>query len=249
MQSFAKLIVRLGFERERRLFSPGADGGIIRRAFSQRDPGVRKIGQSQENGVSRRFHFGDLLVQCCDAVADIVGTLDEETAALCRRIPLDDLPAERIWGEIEKRLVRAARPSAGFVLALARANLSMQQTLQGLENSADGAPFPTQDAEQTVDALNRLALALLNNAQQIEQGESGTGLQEALEQLTELAESAAQGATTESVVLTGEPSEEIVKLADVRHAGDKRSEIFLLPDLAPGKRQRAQGAAVKSAEE
>jgi nucleotide-binding universal stress UspA family protein len=39
------------------------------------------------------------------------------------------------------------------------------------------------------------------------------------EQLTALAESAAQGATTESVVLTGEPSEEIVKLADVRDAG------------------------------
>jgi tRNA nucleotidyltransferase (CCA-adding enzyme) len=45
-------------------------------------------------------------------------TLDEETAALCRRIPLDDLPAERIWGEIEKLLLRARRPSIGFALAL-----------------------------------------------------------------------------------------------------------------------------------
>ena len=38
------------------------------------------------------------------------------------------------------------------------------------------------------------------------------------EQLTVLAESVARGAVTESVVLTGEPSEEIVKLADVRDA-------------------------------
>jgi nucleotide-binding universal stress UspA family protein len=38
------------------------------------------------------------------------------------------------------------------------------------------------------------------------------------EQLTALADSAARGAVTESVVLTGEPSEEIVKLADVRDA-------------------------------
>jgi tRNA nucleotidyltransferase (CCA-adding enzyme) len=45
-------------------------------------------------------------------------TLDERTAALCRRIPLDDLPAERIWGEIEKLLLRARRPSVGFALAL-----------------------------------------------------------------------------------------------------------------------------------
>jgi tRNA nucleotidyltransferase (CCA-adding enzyme) len=44
--------------------------------------------------------------------------MDAATAALCRRIPLDDLPAERVWGEIEKLLLRAARPSRGFQLAL-----------------------------------------------------------------------------------------------------------------------------------
>jgi tRNA nucleotidyltransferase (CCA-adding enzyme) len=46
-------------------------------------------------------------------------TLDAPTHELCRRIPLDDLPAERIWGEIEKLLLRARRPSIGFALALA----------------------------------------------------------------------------------------------------------------------------------
>lgn len=45
-------------------------------------------------------------------------TLDPSTEALCRRIPLDDLPPERIWGEIEKLLLQAARPSIGFELAL-----------------------------------------------------------------------------------------------------------------------------------
>jgi len=44
--------------------------------------------------------------------------LDTRTAELCRRIPLDDLPAERVWGEIEKLLLRARRPSLGFTLAL-----------------------------------------------------------------------------------------------------------------------------------
>lgn len=42
---------------------------------------------------------------------------DDETRALFRDIPLDDLPAERIWGEVEK-LLRASRPSIGFTLAL-----------------------------------------------------------------------------------------------------------------------------------
>jgi tRNA nucleotidyltransferase (CCA-adding enzyme) len=43
--------------------------------------------------------------------------LDEQTAALCRRIRLDDLPAERIWGEIEKLLLLARRPAIGFRIA------------------------------------------------------------------------------------------------------------------------------------
>jgi tRNA nucleotidyltransferase (CCA-adding enzyme) len=45
-------------------------------------------------------------------------TMDPSSAELCRRIPLDDLPAERIWGEFEKLLLRARRPSIGFALAL-----------------------------------------------------------------------------------------------------------------------------------
>jgi tRNA nucleotidyltransferase (CCA-adding enzyme) len=44
--------------------------------------------------------------------------MDAGTMELCRRIPLHDLPAERIWGEIEKLLLRAPRPSRGFELAL-----------------------------------------------------------------------------------------------------------------------------------
>jgi tRNA nucleotidyltransferase (CCA-adding enzyme) len=45
-------------------------------------------------------------------------TVDPATAALCRQIPLDDLPPERIWGEMEKLLLQAQRPSLGFALAL-----------------------------------------------------------------------------------------------------------------------------------
>ena len=44
--------------------------------------------------------------------------LEDKTAALCRELALDDLPAERIWGEIEKLLLHAEHPSIGFRLAL-----------------------------------------------------------------------------------------------------------------------------------
>ena len=45
-------------------------------------------------------------------------TVADETKRLCRSLPLDDLPSERIWGEIEKLLLQAARPSIGLALAL-----------------------------------------------------------------------------------------------------------------------------------
>jgi tRNA nucleotidyltransferase (CCA-adding enzyme) len=42
--------------------------------------------------------------------------LDDEARELCRTIPLDDLPPERVWGELEKLLL-APRPSIGLALA------------------------------------------------------------------------------------------------------------------------------------
>ncbi|MFN2516809.1 MAG: CCA tRNA nucleotidyltransferase [Pyrinomonadaceae bacterium] len=40
--------------------------------------------------------------------------IEPETQALCRSIDLSDLPAERIWGEVEKMLLAARRPSIGL---------------------------------------------------------------------------------------------------------------------------------------
>jgi tRNA nucleotidyltransferase (CCA-adding enzyme) len=44
-------------------------------------------------------------------------TLDEQTKRICRAIALDDLPAERVWGELEKLLLKAQKPSIGFSTA------------------------------------------------------------------------------------------------------------------------------------
>jgi len=65
--------------------------------------------------------FGDDSLRVLRAIqfaARFEFNLDPGTADLCRSIPLDDLPAERVWGEIEKLLLQAARPSIGFTLAL-----------------------------------------------------------------------------------------------------------------------------------
>jgi tRNA nucleotidyltransferase (CCA-adding enzyme) len=44
-------------------------------------------------------------------------TVEPATGDICRGIPLDDLPAERVWGEMEKLLLQARRPSLGLALA------------------------------------------------------------------------------------------------------------------------------------
>jgi len=65
--------------------------------------------------------FGDDSLRVLRAIqfaARFEFALDAATRDLCRAIPLDDLPAERIWGEIEKLLLHAARPSIGLQLAL-----------------------------------------------------------------------------------------------------------------------------------
>jgi tRNA nucleotidyltransferase (CCA-adding enzyme) len=65
--------------------------------------------------------FGDDSLRVLRAIqfaARFEFSLHDHTAALCRDMPLDDLPAERVWGELEKLLLQAMRPSIGLALAL-----------------------------------------------------------------------------------------------------------------------------------
>ncbi|HEX6940120.1 MAG TPA: hypothetical protein VF158_11970 [Longimicrobiales bacterium] len=82
---------------------------------------------------------------------------------------------------------RSAMVNQDVGSALGRAMLSMQQTLEALEGRDGRQRMPVEEAQATVEALNRLALELLENGEQIEQAQTGTGLQQALEQLAELA--------------------------------------------------------------
>jgi tRNA nucleotidyltransferase (CCA-adding enzyme) len=66
------------------------------------------------------LRFGDdslRVLRALQFAARFEATLEPASARLCRTIALDDLPAERIWGEMEKLLLVAERPSLGFALA------------------------------------------------------------------------------------------------------------------------------------
>jgi len=63
--------------------------------------------------------FGDDPLRALRAVqlaARLEMTVESATATLAAAMPLAELPAERVFGEIEKLLLKAARPSLGLVL-------------------------------------------------------------------------------------------------------------------------------------
>jgi tRNA nucleotidyltransferase (CCA-adding enzyme) len=78
--------------------------------------GGRDIEQRVLRAVSHETFAEDSLrvLRAAQFAARFEFDIDPETVALCRAIDLSDLPAERIWGEMQKLLLRAARPSVGI---------------------------------------------------------------------------------------------------------------------------------------
>ena len=84
-------------ERTRRSGGPGSSRG-----------GSRRPSATTRSGCCAR----------CSLPRASTSTSSPDTRDICRRLELDDLPAERIWGEFEKLLLQAPRPSVGLQLAL-----------------------------------------------------------------------------------------------------------------------------------
>jgi tRNA nucleotidyltransferase (CCA-adding enzyme) len=82
--------------------------------------GIRDLQQRCLRAVAAETFIEDSLrvLRAVQFAARFEMTVDDETAALCRTIDLADLPHERIWGEIEKLLLMAARPALGLDAAL-----------------------------------------------------------------------------------------------------------------------------------
>ncbi len=78
--------------------------------------GRRDIEQRILRAVSAETFSEDSLrvLRAAQFAARFEFDIDADTVALCREIDLTDLPAERIWGELEKLLLQAQRPSVGL---------------------------------------------------------------------------------------------------------------------------------------
>jgi tRNA nucleotidyltransferase (CCA-adding enzyme) len=78
--------------------------------------GRRDIEQGVLRAVSAETFVEDSLrvLRAAQFAARFEFRIAPETVELCRTIDLTDLPAERIWGELEKLLLRARQPSIGL---------------------------------------------------------------------------------------------------------------------------------------
>ncbi len=78
--------------------------------------GRKDLGAKTLRAVSPQTFPEDSLrvLRAAQFAARLEFDLEPVTVTLCRSIDLSDLPPERIWGEIEKLLLRAQRPSIGL---------------------------------------------------------------------------------------------------------------------------------------
>jgi len=78
--------------------------------------GRRDLENRLLRAVSRETFVEDSLrvLRAAQFAARFEFGVEPETIELCRSIDLTDLPPERIWGEMEKLLLRARRPSVGL---------------------------------------------------------------------------------------------------------------------------------------
>jgi hypothetical protein len=128
--------------------------------------------------------------------------------------------------------------------AVGRANLNMQEAIEQLQAGRTA----TQQAEQSVEALNRLALALLQNAQQLDQQGGGSGAQQ---ELSDLAQQ--QGSLTgqSSSLLPLDVSEQARSEEARRMAAEQHNisrQLAGMNDL-PGGRESLQGRIDEMARE
>ena len=145
----------------------------------QQQSGGQQAGQQQgQQGQQQGGQQAGGQQQGAQAGAGAGGAMQSEQQALQQGL-------EQLGRNLAEAGDRSTLLDRNVGAALGRANLSMQQTLQAMQQQASRAP--ADQASQTVDALNRLAMALLQRSEEIEKSESGSPLEQVLEQLAEVA--------------------------------------------------------------
>ncbi len=118
-----------------------------------------------------------------------------------------DKVMERVQGAAGKNALIS--PRLGTTLGLSR--LRMTQALEQLQRATPNGREAAESADQALDALNAMVYALLQTQGDVQSAESGSGMQEAMEQLAQMAEQ--QGAMNGETgnMMTMAPSGELMQ--------------------------------------
>jgi hypothetical protein len=152
----------------------------------QRDSLVSAWKQETLDALDRALSETAALARRQEQVAEALRDGEVGAAMRARQAAVEE-GTHAIEQQISEAAGRHALVPPQLEAALGFAQNQMKQAREQLEqgdpNAATAAPF----AEQAVDALNATAHALVRAAQQVAGAQSGSGLQEALEQLARLA--------------------------------------------------------------
>jgi hypothetical protein len=96
--------------------------------------------------------------------------------------------AERLLDQVKDIAGKNALVSPQSSVALAAGRDAMRRALEALSNATPNPREAGRQAEQAVDALNAAAYTLLRSRGAVEGSSSGSGLQEAIEQMNQLAQ-------------------------------------------------------------
>ena len=153
----------------------------------RRDSLARAWRQETLDALDRALAETAALAQRQEEVADALRDGEAGAPTRARQAAVEE-GTHAIEQQIGEAAGRHALVSPQLEAALGYAQNQMRQAREQLEqgdpNAAAAAPF----AEQALDALNATAHALVRTAQQVAGAQSGSGFQEALEQLARMAQ-------------------------------------------------------------
>ena len=153
----------------------------------QRDSLVTAWRQETLDALDRALSETAALAKRQEGIVDALRDGDAGAATRARQAAVEE-GTHAIGQQISEAAGRHALVSPQLEAALGYAQNQMRQAREQLEqgdpNPATASPF----AEQALDALNATAHALVRTAQQVAGAQSGSGFQEALEQLARMAQ-------------------------------------------------------------
>lgn len=154
---------------------------------------------------------------------------------------------ERLQQQVREISGKNAMVSQQSGVALATARDAMQKGRESLSNAAPNPREAGRRAEESVDALNAAAFTLLRSRGAVEGSESGSGLQEAMEQMSKMAQQQGQlgqqsGGLLPMMGQGGQVEEQLRQLGAQQRALAERLERMRAGGQMPGAADLAQEA-------